>query len=160
MLGWWAGYGCRGSIFHSAVSKLIPFVDRTDYLLKMKQPLNAGQASSTTTLDPWGDDWVAILGEWNPQHKWNQLSRFVLSGEKVGAFVSSSLFQLPTLQLHQWWINGTLPEIPDTRASGLMMNILFFHFYFLGCRCLSPTYQMMFAVPDPCLLFLGVGVFV
>lgn len=96
VLGWWADYGCRGSIFYRAVSKVIPCVDWTHYLLKMKQPLNAGQASSTTALGPSADDLVAIRREWNLQHKWNQLSKFVMSGKKVWAFLSSScsIFQL------------------------------------------------------------------
>ncbi|XP_064298924.1 calcium-binding tyrosine phosphorylation-regulated protein isoform X1 [Phalacrocorax carbo] len=36
----------------------IPFVDQTAYLLKIEQPLNAGQGSSATTLGPSADDSV------------------------------------------------------------------------------------------------------
>ncbi|KFP48966.1 hypothetical protein N323_00472, partial [Cathartes aura] len=37
---------------------IIPFVDQTAYLLKIEQPLNAGQGSSATTLGPSADDLV------------------------------------------------------------------------------------------------------
>ncbi|KFQ58025.1 hypothetical protein N334_01694, partial [Pelecanus crispus] len=37
---------------------IIPFVDQTAYLLKIEQPLNAGQGSSDTTLGPSADDLV------------------------------------------------------------------------------------------------------
>ncbi|KAM6278370.1 calcium-binding tyrosine phosphorylation-regulated protein [Spheniscus humboldti] len=37
---------------------IIPFVDQTAYLLKIEQPLSAGQGSSATTLGPSADDLV------------------------------------------------------------------------------------------------------
>ncbi|KFQ78619.1 hypothetical protein N335_01101, partial [Phaethon lepturus] len=37
---------------------IIPFVDQTAYLLKIEQPLNAGQGSSATVLGPSDDDVV------------------------------------------------------------------------------------------------------
>ncbi|KFV56486.1 hypothetical protein N328_03517, partial [Gavia stellata] len=37
---------------------IIPFVDQTASLLKIEQPLNAGQGSSATTLGPSADDLV------------------------------------------------------------------------------------------------------
>lgn len=63
--------------------RVIPFVDQTNYLLKMKQPLNAGQA-----LGAVDDHLIAILKEQNLQHKWNQTEQVCLgSCKKVWAYM-------------------------------------------------------------------------
>ncbi|XP_075350615.1 calcium-binding tyrosine phosphorylation-regulated protein isoform X1 [Mycteria americana] len=70
---------------------IIPFVDQTAYLLKIGQPLNAGQGSSATTLGPSADDLVCHLERMESTAQ-------VESAEQVyilSAMASSEARQLP-----------------------------------------------------------------
>lgn len=72
---------------------IIPFVDQTAYLVKIDQPLNAGQGSSATTLGPYADDLVCHPERMESTAQVKSAEQvYVLSGKKVWDSVSFSCF--------------------------------------------------------------------
>lgn len=72
---------------------IIPFVDQTAYLLKIKQPLNVAQGLSTMTSGSSADDLVCHPERTESTVEVESAEQvYVMSGKKVWVFVSSSCF--------------------------------------------------------------------
>lgn len=119
----------------------IPFIDQTAYMLKIEQPLDAGQGSSATTLASSVDDLVCYPERMESTAQAESAEQvYVLSGKKVCVTL---LFQLPALQLHQWSLNGKAPMSMQCRVKMTSNKLLY------QCCLLGPSAHVL----DLCCLF-------